>query len=712
MSRQEEANALAGPAGDAEVRTVDASDEQFKVRLPDGVSFTGFHSDFTDGVSDLVNAFNTFASEKPPFFNAVLQIALDAVDGVKTVFVDPSKQNPSVEFPTGYAYVRDACNATPTVEHDGRVTRAKIAMFQRTFQTMRAVLYDPSEKLPVLKTLNAFINKHYRELLTFDYNDLDAIEAQEIAFNTLLIAVLIKTSSASMTTNDHAKLLAHYRDLSSVLDPAVSVVTVTQYEMHAGEKYYHLEQAHPITQKTEKQKNEINSIRGTDYLSLATETFKGLIQKDDRRLPAQSRKHIAIGVKNGYVTESKHYTVGSDGQIRSDDEKTYQDIRHGSLTYVGKQKLTKDELIAYTKDNIEQLELAYLQSYSGTPLHITILLTDCSIQKQDRILDCAREAIDQLNAGREDGKKIILSNIAVNIPGVFYNEQLASEVYRKLSIGARLRQGLSHVIRRFLGPLTNIFYAGAMTIMGSMLRRWRYHDAVDLPALVEQGHTTSISCASGQDRTGTVHELKEIKRIVKHSKGVISFDEAAYTHAAGGHNVVLASAASPGSPGLKRDSHVTGLFPEKVNALLYRQELAKTNKARPVGSCAEIEEVMSQLDTHLMQSHRLLANNRDIGQLELDETFRNYLQEHDAKLKPFLSTKNGISKALAHGSTGSDFEVPVGADGGIPAAAATANEHSGHVAVSQAPKATFWAEFSGIGPLVEVLTGSISSPKM
>jgi hypothetical protein len=92
---------------------------------------------------------------------------------------------------------------------------------------------------------------------------LKEIKALETQFNTVLVGVLVRAGLAEgcKTRKDAEKLLFHYRNLSSLVEPARPMVTMT-YDPVA--KVFQRETQYPVTQKTENQKKTLGSLYGPE----------------------------------------------------------------------------------------------------------------------------------------------------------------------------------------------------------------------------------------------------------------------------------------------------------------------------------------------------------------------------------------------------------------------------------------------------------------
>ena len=174
----------------------------------------------------------------------------------------------------------------------------------------------------IIQNLRNEFNKKTTELLALPKSTLEAkeikrqIKSLENEFNTFLVKQLHEANlTQGITTKKQAEnLLFHYRNLSPLLEPARTLVTLTYDEKT---KVLVRETQVPVTKKLDDQKKEIEKLKilnpfptpdeksAHTIQSLAgqkaNQIFAPLMALDDRGLAAQSRKEHLAGVKNAGI---------------------------------------------------------------------------------------------------------------------------------------------------------------------------------------------------------------------------------------------------------------------------------------------------------------------------------------------------------------------------------------------------------------------------
>ncbi len=580
-------------------------------------------------------ALNTFNYGK---LETAILIYLDHLDGVKTSLeIDESKTT----YPTGIGYIRDCTAAKkledrlspddPIIIGNNLLLRALGAA--RGIDHVLIHKYD-TEHYDAYQNARIKLQLYMRELI-FEINanskdmDNEILNAIHRKFNLKLSALLHETNLNNdlETPQQHAKLIGHYRDLSSVLDPAKTVVTLRNENIEGIDITFR-ETSYPITVKTAEQKHqlevmtnikmsdseldeeEINSdeeqehftsaavtpaeppleepVAGRNYhavkpvaFQIADEAFVGLIQKDDRRLPAQTRYTVAPTVKNGYIVHNEIELKNSAQETIGKSENW--SLRAATMAYIGAGE-THARSVMYAKENIQQLMQAAKQYIpaSVTKFNYAMLLTDTAWGKQDKMIKITRDAIKALAA---DQHAIQYSYLPTNILGT-----PQSISYSDFVLESAKKQSVTP-------PST------AGDLMDKKARIEKVGKVINI--LNNSGDVINITaCASGQDRTGSAQEVASIfweaQEIAKHLKqfhGEATHEPSAsplmshimYSRALGLNNAILGTLSTPGSTGMKTDSRPDNYFPEIINAYFYRKT-AKTNKAPPIDK-AQVEKL-------------------------------------------------------------------------------------------------------------------------
>ncbi|NSL18190.1 hypothetical protein HRQ65_07320 [Tatlockia micdadei] len=407
------------------------------------------------------------------------------------------------------------------------------------------------------------------------------ITQKEKAFNTFLVKQLHEANltRGCESKKDAEKLLAYYRDLSSVLSPARTMVTLTYDESaHILQR----ETQYPVTEKTPVQIEALQQLEtlipypfedeknAHTIRNLATQEadylFAELIAKPDTALPAQARKTHLVGAKNAFIVKNELIQIVDelppdvDG-LEAQDEDVLWLARMGSPAFIGEGE--KSEVIQiHTRENLEQVRAAAAARMGGDVdtlnLHVTTLNTYTFSENQSTII----KHVSQATRGREE-KSDKMSYMATNPEGTLR----ALDIAEGLNFG---EEEPPHGIAPF-----------------QKAKRLKSVSKVILAASNTEDTISVIHCASGQDRTGTAVEKSTqdwMKKRYK-SKG-LSTRNIESVRAAGGNAAEIASHHVHGSTGMKSDSIANDLLGEATFSPEAQREFylksAKTNKLNEV----------------------------------------------------------------------------------------------------------------------------------
>ena len=495
----------------------------------------------------------------------------DALEGIQSHIALDS------HYPTGIALVRETptSNTTnplppghPLIESNNLLLRAL-----STFRGIDWALTKANKTDIQLQLRNSFLHlieeiKQFQSQVSQGQSPYSDLASMERIFNLFLKHALIQAglTDGLNTEQDFESILTHYRNLASTLDPAKSMVTIQHYD-----SITHTETAYPITQKTPVQLEQLRVMAspetsGENFHSahvpafrIANAYFYELITQQDRRLPAGCRSTIAPTVKNAYVVHN---------QLRAADNSLIAELwltRGGTLVYTGPGERL-EQINTFAKANLEQLQehvarLRYQHSdHTNTKLHLAILLTGYTPDEQTMVSH-SHQAKESLNKEKSN-QALFWSHIPLN------------------------ELGLAHVI-----SISNIVRTLAKTNRKSLPSAWfdtnkadRLIKAVQIItiAMLAPDVTNYISCASGQDRTGTACEAVIQRWLTIHG---ILLDKVQQTRSLGIHNAVLANLATPGSTGMKPQSTPGDYFPLYLKNRLYRNSAdtgADTDNATPL----------------------------------------------------------------------------------------------------------------------------------
>jgi hypothetical protein len=459
-------------------------------------------------------------------------------------------------------WVRDATESTSLDErvspegnslHDSPKIEGNNTLL-RCLSRLRAIDYAIAKKLPgedgkalrqQLKVKMGDLITHIRSLNDSDKKDeekLKEMKALEKKFDSDLVEQLHEAglTNGCKTAADAEKLLTYYRDLSSLVSPARTLVTLT-YDEDA--QMLHRETQFPVTEKTTEQKEALATARiatGSEATKTARQEadslFADLAARDDRLLPAQTRNTHLIGVKNAFIVKNELMAVSPDeletaGTRTADLEDTLWLARSAVPVYVGK-GVDDEHVQEHTRLNLDQMRLAAKKhiGQDGMTLHVTTLNTLSPLQNQAPMIRHLYSATRR----RKNGDDI--SYMPVNIDGT----------HRFLDIAPALQ--------------TEAVSSGRVLPRGSapLQKAWRLNSAATVILAAATEHRLSmVQCASGQDRTGTAIE-KATQRWMEGRYAARKYNKSPAgipaSRARGGNAAEIASHLTPGSPGMKRQS--------------------------------------------------------------------------------------------------------------------------------------------------------------
>lgn len=505
------------------------------------------------------------------------------------------------QYPAGAVVVRDAKDAKklgdPSIDRFrieanntilrvlGRLRSIDYVLMKQIKESGQSPHTPPAQLRESLKTQFDILekqvnqlhnNRHLHKPISLkDY--IKRLNQWEKAFNTETLCQTLITANLSegcASTKDFEKLLFHYRNLSALLDPAKPVVTETK--MTIGEREILItRREEPVTQKLQKQKDLIQQEMSDTLIfpaeeqetfhttqnratQIANKHFAPLAASDNRMFAAQSRKAMLHTVRNTWRTSIK--VTFPNGK-----EHTYQFMRSGTATYVGKGE-SKERILAATKDNKDQIH----QFLQDKTIHWVGLVTDglglIDTTKQKVMVENTKLATEEDKRTR-DGLTIASTNL----------EGLTNEIDLSEKMNALFTTLNSQIDKtRQIGDKAERVRQIAKILIETMKQ-----DPQNALAII------LFWCASGQDRTGTAGEFS-VQRIIEYfceQEGIKITDEVKQLIEAvsieSQHTAMLTSCLIGGSDGCKNDSHAKGLLSADSDAELYLKS-ADTNKKNKV----------------------------------------------------------------------------------------------------------------------------------
>lgn len=463
-----------------------------------------------------------------------------------------------VTTPEGEAWVRDATQAlalgaSDRPEHNVLAIEANNTLL-RCLARLRPIDYAISKQtsLDGKDELRKALYQRFEALSSVIRDPATTkarIKEEEEEFNTFLVETLHEANlTKGCSTRKHAEaLLAHYKVLYSVLDPAMPMVTLTYDE---ETRILQRETQYPVTEKTKFQKayaaelKEVIPYPLDDEVSAHTvqseakqqadACFADLLVADDRMLTSQARKTHLMGVKNAFIVKVETQKLPDNTKIESlkdplaamDDDKPLWLGRMAVPVYVGKGEKDVNKKNAHIQANLEQLRMAskkHMKQEGGLNIHLTTLNTYTNIdgEQQDVMIDGLRRAMS--------GSKDEVSVVPTNDIGMVYTPELAKSITKKGKVQP-----------------------------GQKADRLDLAVDVTLEANAKANTISFVNCAGGADRTGTVIE-KAIQNHTAKKMGVEASTVEAM-RARGFNSAEIAHHVVPGTPGMKPCSKANNWF--------------------------------------------------------------------------------------------------------------------------------------------------------
>jgi hypothetical protein len=531
--------------------------------------------------------------------------------------------------------------------HDAPVIEAN-NMLLRTLSRLRPIDYAIGKKLEekdsqvIQQQMRQDFANLSQEILTIaqDNNSsneakLQQIKDKETEFNSILINQLHKANLTPDVTNakDAEKLLFHYRNMSSVLSPARTMITLT-YDKEA--QVLQRETQYPVTKKTEKQKEAIAQLEQvipypTDSeknahtqlkpaQQVADQLFANLIAQDDTALPAQTRKTHLASAKNAFIVKNELIfntppealtDLEAIDKLKASEEDTLWLVRMGSPTYVGKGE-SAARLKEHTIEILKQIRDTAQEKMGGPPsnIHVTTLNTYTFLENQATIIRNIEAATRSARKGDN------YSYLPTNWDGTNRLVNIAPELDFKDK--APPSGSAPSQKEKRLESVSKVMLAAAQT----------------------NNTLSAVHCASGQDRTGTAIEktvqdwMKE--RYKSHRLTITNIEN---TRAKGGNAAEITSHHVHGSPGMKKESQAGNTFSAAANEQFYRSS-AGTNKKNKVGDVTFLNQPSEQaLNEYYMQ---LTAFKECLNSFKTQNLpGREQLQEQGKNLAHYIEERSG-----------------------------------------------------------------------
>ncbi len=542
------------------------------------------------------------------------------------------------KYPTGIAVIRDATAAKEindrTINHLqveanntllrglGRLRSIDYVLMVKSIETA-----DETER-KIYNDLREQLKKEFDTFITAVYGVEYQTEQKQLetTFNTTILCHILHEANLDegcVTTEDYKQLLFHYRNLSSFIDPAKSLVTVS-YD--ADNHILHRITQDPVTTKLPEQTESILREMGTvtafptneeknfqtaqnKSIQIANRYFATSAASDDRTGPAQTRKTLLDGSRNTFFTTSElvFFTANSeltrdtflDAKARPADTRRF--VRGATPVYVGKGE-SEARITQAARHNIEQVRQFVItqlkkegilseEEEKNFGIHFTCLLTDTKWfdSENQKLMIRISKAVTEDDPESKNG----FTAAACNFEGAFYSMKVSAKLptedaENKLEIDTK-GQNLNQAERYRQVAKLSCFIAGKKHI-------------IEL-----------VGCASGQDGTGTEAEYtdQEFKRECYTRHSIDDTDAVEKTSAKSRNTAEMATHLSGGSLGCKKSSKGEGLFSADTDKAIYLDS-AETNK--------EPELDKNQLETMVKNPSEMALKKYEKMKNEFDTT--------------------------------------------------------------------------------------------
>lgn len=545
-----------------------------------------------------------------------IRTQIDSDLGIKRKIVQDEKA-----YPTGSAVIRDATSTEPiNAYHESRFSMEVNNMLLRVLGRLRGIDYalmkqaesDP-ENETIYSNLRRDLSKQF-DKLTSSANEFSSdpkngerdfelfkkfLYKYEERFNTEVLCNALYQAhldEGCSSQADYEKLLFHYRNLSALIEPAKTLITIC-YDDKA--KVIHRIRQDPIAKKLPQQGAAIAKEMSETCLypspnkrnfqtsqkmamQIANSCFADLAGRDDRMLGAQTRKTHMHGAKNAFFVTNELVFGVEEKDLRqevlmnlpSNPEDVQYFVRSATPVYIGGGE-TERRVQEATRANIEQIRRFAIEKRELTgeeaqnlKIHYTCLVTDSPLEGQDRMIHHAYQATRYNSESQND-----ISYIPTNWDGT----------HRRLDLATKLE--IDHPPSTAPTP-------------SNQAARYRQAVQVSVSIRGKQDVCELVTCASGQDRTGGETEAATLAWVrERYKKHGITFnqesldpekgDSAEQARAKGRNAADLNGHLVGGSPGCKKDScgrSLIGhdhLFAPETEEAMYL-DVANTNKSNKV----------------------------------------------------------------------------------------------------------------------------------
>lgn len=429
---------------------------------------------------------------------------------------------------------------------------------------------------------------------------LDAIESKiQAKYAAFLIKYILDPLNLSANPKHNIKYLqnclAHTRFLSSLLDPAITLQVIFNDTTNDTTSTY---TAHPITQKTETQKQRIRANKNVnDFEDWANLQFNPLLVQDNTQLPALCRSSNLHTLKNAYLVECKFEANGQS------HEWSYS--RSASLTYIG-EKYSRDVLEEAFRENVLQLQTA-LKKRGLTAEHLKT--EEKSIEILSLTTGFPVEFMDEIKVSERTKEFINTENTPTTSLAYIPVNELGTFTLGKLPDGT--------VVPRTYGKKHERIYMAANHAYDSL----------------QSGQHVHIHCQSGWDRTSVVDTLVNIRKEQEAYENLahikLESSEIEKKYRLGLFAPILGNLVQSGSFGMKpntKTSNMQGLcyFVEFLNRFniyptkdvfssetndYYYWDIAKTNRRRPIHQSTLAAELEKLPKSDLVKKSQTVVDN-------------------------------------------------------------------------------------------------------
>ncbi len=599
------------------------------------------------------------------------------IDAYYNIHRSVEKAEDKETYPTGYVVFRDATHANPVGTPDTSLQVEANNALLRVLGRLRGIDYTLMEKSKskLVSPAEKEIYSALRETLSADFENLiaeisaqtteSAIKALEETFNTEKLCAALHQANLDegcRKAKDYEKLLFHYRNLSCLIEPARSLVTIAYDEKN---NVLHRITQRPVAKAVPEQLKKIVEMRHAvlfptkEELNYQTRQkmafqeanvyFADLLLQPDRMPSSQMRKTHPPKARNAFLVKNELIFLGenklAEDIVKRNDfikhepaklENTQYFMRSATPVYVGKGE-SDDSIQQNARANIQQMREfskrqiskdkqklegkdadEYTQiSSDHVSIHVTSLVTDTPIQSGDKITNHLYRAT-RYNTEKPGDH---ISYLPCNMEGTLRSPEIVPDLISPESDVQLDRYATASENSLFL-PDKEIKTKRLLPTPFNQAARYKLAAEISNKIRAREDMIELPVCASGQDRTETESRYATqlwAENLYRENK--CDAKQVERTQTLSRNSAEINAHTIGGSRGCKNASRGRGLYSAETDRAMYLAS-AETNKKNFVNK--------KMLAT-------VLKNTSPIATLQLENALTNLRtaidEENNAQLK-------------------------------------------------------------------------------